>query len=86
MLLFAPSLHSIKFELLFKLVLPKCSVTNIRISLKYLNGLSQCLECCSQGFSFFSYSLRLTERLSEGLVLIDLRIELKLQSFLRGLD
>jgi hypothetical protein len=54
--------------------------------LKYLNGLSQCLECCSQGFSFFSYSLRLTERLSEGLVLIDLRIELKLQSFLRGLD
>ena len=86
MFLFAPSLHGIKLELLFKLIFTKGSVGDIRISLKHLNGLSKGLEGCSQGFSFLSYSLGLTQGLLERLILVDLRVELELQSLLRGLD
>jgi hypothetical protein len=71
--------------LLFKFIFSKSGVSNIRISLENFNCIFKSLKCRSKRLSFLSNSLGLTKRLLELLILVNLGIELKLKSLLRGL-
>jgi hypothetical protein len=85
LLLFPSSLHSILSELLFKFVLAEGRVCDVGVSREDLDGLPESLEGGDEGLSLLGDPLRLSERLCQVIILVDLRIELELESLLRGL-